>query len=98
MGGSISRRAACEASIQVDLSGLRRFTVSRLAPLRSLLPEPENVCQARAVLAERTGKIRLFRKGAGGYPARGSLEFFGANELLGALPVVYGILRGCRCA
>ena len=50
--------------------------MSRLTDLRRLLAKPENIREARALLAEQLGKITLVPD-EGKYLAQGSVDFFG---------------------
>jgi hypothetical protein len=50
--------------------------LSRLTDLRRLLGKPENIHEARMVLADQIGKITLVPK-EGAYVAQGSVDFFG---------------------
>ena len=67
-------------SIRAKLDELRTFAVSRLMDLRSLLTKPENIQEARALLAEQIGKITLVPN-EGEYVAEGSVDFFGEMGL-----------------
>ena len=49
--------------------------------LRRLLTKPENIDQARALLAEQVGKIMLIPNEKGEYLAKGSIDFFGDARL-----------------
>jgi site-specific DNA recombinase len=71
-------------SFQQKLDELRAFAVTRLARLRALLSAPSAVHEARALLAERIGKLTLERTvepGQGVYRAKGQIDFFD-DELL----------------
>jgi site-specific DNA recombinase len=67
-------------SIRAKLDELRAFAVSRLTDLRRLLATPENIHEARALLASQIGKITLVPN-EGGYLAQGSVDFFGDMDL-----------------
>jgi site-specific DNA recombinase len=67
-------------SIRAKLDELRTFAVSRLTNLRRLLAKPENIHEARALLADQIGKITLVPDG-GKYVAQGSVDFFGDSGL-----------------
>jgi site-specific DNA recombinase len=67
-------------TLQAKLDELRDFALSRLSNLRALLSKPENVYQARALLAEQVGKITLAPEN-GTYVAKGSVDFFGDSTL-----------------
>jgi hypothetical protein len=67
-------------SLQEKLAELRTLAVSRLTDLKSFLAEPTTVHEARALLAEKLGKITLERATEAGKPiyrAAGSIDFFG---------------------
>lgn len=64
-------------SIQSKLDELRMFAVAQLTELRQLLARPENVQEARALLARQIGPITLIPTKEGGYSAKGSVDFFG---------------------
>src|SRR4029077_12073595 len=68
-------------SIQVKLDEWRTFAVDQLTELRQLLARPENVHEARALLARQIGPITLIPTGDGDYSARGSVDFFGDMDL-----------------
>jgi site-specific DNA recombinase len=67
-------------SIQTKLDELRTFAVDQLTELRQLLARPENVHEARALLARQIGPITLIPTKEG-YSARGSVDFFGDTGL-----------------
>jgi site-specific DNA recombinase len=67
-------------SIRGELDELRTFAVSRLTDLRRLLAKPENIHEARAMLANQIGNITLVPN-EGGYVAQGSVDFFGDTGL-----------------
>ncbi len=68
-------------SIQTKLDELRTFAVDQLTELRQLLARPENVHEARALLARQIGPITLIPTDGGEYSARGSVDFFGDTGL-----------------
>jgi site-specific DNA recombinase len=67
-------------SVRAKLDELRTFAVSRLTDLRRLLAKPENIHEARALLANQIGKITLVPNERG-YLAQGSIDFFGDTTL-----------------
>ncbi len=71
-------------SLQEKLEELRTLAVAHLTNMRRLLAKPENVHEARAVLAERVGTFTLSPvsdSGEWSYSAKGSLDFFGETTL-----------------
>ena len=68
------------SSIRVKLDELRTFALSRLTDLRRLLAKPENIHEARVLLADQIGKITLVPQ-EGKYLAQGSVDFFGDKGL-----------------
>ncbi len=68
-------------SIRAKLDDLRTFAVSRLTDLRRLLANPENIHEARALLAQQIGRITLIPSEKGEYLAQGSVDFFGDKGL-----------------
>lgn len=73
-----------KGSFQTEISDLRKFAVTHLADLRELLSKSTNVIQARAVLAEQVGKIRLqpaYLEGKRVYRAQGSIDMLGDKDL-----------------
>lgn len=64
-------------SIQAKLGELRKFAVGEMSELRQLLSRPENLQEARALLAQQIGPITLIPTQEGEYSARGSVDFFG---------------------
>jgi site-specific DNA recombinase len=71
-------------SLQEKLEELRTLAVRHLTEMRCLLAKPENVHEARAVLAERVGTFTLSPvsdSGEWSYTARGSVDFFGQTTL-----------------
>lgn len=67
-------------SFQEKLDGLRRYAITKLAELRTLLASPSTIHEARALLAERFGKLTLQRTGDG-LRANGEIDFFGEESL-----------------
>ena len=56
------------------------FETAHLTEMRHLLAKPENLDEARALIAERVGKFTLLPvsdSGEWSYTARGSVDFFG---------------------
>ena len=69
------------ASLQAKLDDLRTIAVEEMTELQQLLTRPENVHEARALLAERIGRITLMPTKEGEYTATGSVDFFGDIDL-----------------